>query len=107
MEYIRNSILNFINHKLDYILINNSYTHILSLPHLYYKNRPIGDILARLNDLGEIKDIISHLIVTCFVDFILIFFLIFVLFSISARITWIVLSILFIYSIFIIIYNIF
>jgi len=105
VEYLRNNLLNFISHKLDYTLINKSFGHILSLPHLYYKNRPTGEILSRINDLGEIRDIISHLIVTFFVDFILILFLICFLFSISATITFTILFLLLIYSLMVFIFN--
>ena len=42
--YYRNKLINFISHKFDYILINSSFSHILSLPYIYYKNRTTGYI---------------------------------------------------------------
>ncbi len=89
-EYFRNRILNFVNHKLDYLLINDTYFHILSLPHLYYKNRTTGEIMARINDLSEIRDYISHIIVTFLVDIILLIFVLVTLLFISVKLTFIV-----------------
>lgn len=96
-EYFRNRLLNFINHKLDCSLISNAYFHILSLPHLYYKNRTSGEIIARINDLSEIRDYISHIIITFLVDAILLVFVIITLFFISIKLTFIILLFIVIY----------
>ena len=104
-DYMRNRLLNFVSHKLDYILISNTFSHVLLLPHLYYKNRTTGEVISRINDLGEIRDSISHLIVTFLVDTVLLFFVIFFLFSISVTLSFIVLFSIIIYICFTIFFN--
>ena len=66
-NYYRNFIINQINHQLDKSLFYNVYHHILSLPYLYYKNRTTGEIVARMDDLASIRNVVSKLLVTVFV----------------------------------------
>ena len=80
ISYIRNRLCNYINHKLDFLLIKNVFSHILSLPFDYYKNRTSGDIISRLTDLYEVRDLISNIILGIGTDLIfLILVLIFML----------------------------
>lgn len=104
-EFLRSRLLNFISHKLDYILVANSFSHILLLPHLYYKNRTTGEIISRVNDLSEIRDSISHLIVTFLVDFILLIFVLCFMFSISTTLSLVVVLIIAIYIIITLLFN--
>ena len=68
LDYSKERLLNFISTKLDCILINDSINHILSLPHLYFKNRTTGEVLSRISDLGNLKNIICSLIITLLID---------------------------------------
>ena len=72
--FYRNKYVNFISHKFDYNLMNSSLAHILSLPYLYYKNRTTGEILTRINDLTEIRNYISNIIVTITGDLLILLF---------------------------------
>ena len=103
--YSREKLLMFITHKMDYILIKDSLNHILSLPHIYFKNRTTGEVLSRVSDLDELKEIISDFIVTIFVDLLIVISTCIVLLSINRLMFLISLFILFIYSIFTIIFN--
>ena len=105
VEYSREKILNFITIKMNYILINDSLNHILSLPIIYFKNRTTGEVLSRISDLDELKDILSDFLLTIFVDLLITIVTIFTLFNISRKLSLISLFILLIYSIFIIIFN--
>ena len=105
VEYIRQKLILFVSHKLNYILISDSINHILSLPHLFFKNRPTGEILSRISDLDEIKEIVCDFILTVFVDLIITFFTIIALLNINVKLSLIVFLIIFIYSFLIIIYN--
>ena len=87
IDYFRAELLNFINHKLDYNMIENIYKHILSLPHLYYKNRTTGEIISRLQDLGELRESLSKMFVALFVDLLLVIFVLITLFLISNKLT--------------------
>lgn len=70
-NYYRNTIINVLNHQLDKMLTLDVYHHILSLPYIYYKNRTTGEIIARINDINSIKEIITKILITIFLDLIL------------------------------------
>ena len=91
--FFRNKYVNFLSHKFDYTLINSSLTHILSLPYLYYRNRTTGEVLTRINDLSEIRDYISNMIVTVSSDLLLVVFSLIVLLMLNFRLTLILLFI--------------
>ncbi len=94
--FYRNKLINYISHKFDYILINSSFSHILSLPYLYYKNRTTGEILTRINDLTELRNYVSNILVTLSGDLLLAIFSIIVLFSLNSKLCIILVSIVFI-----------
>ena len=91
--FFRNKYVNFLSHKFDYTLINSSLTHILSLPYLYYRNRTTGEVLTRINDLSEIRDYISNMIVTISSDLLLVIFSLIVLFMLNLKLTMMLLLI--------------
>lgn len=103
--YIRNLVVNFISFKLDYSLITSVYSHILSLPYSYYRNRPVGEVIMRINDLSELKDSVSQLIVTFLLDIFLIIFTLIFLFMINFKLTLIVIFVLILYFLVTFIYN--
>lgn len=70
-NFYRNIIVNYLNHLLDKNLLSNVYHHILNLPYLYYKNRTTGEVISRIDDLSSIRNVISKLLVTVFMDFLL------------------------------------
>lgn len=87
VDLLRNNLFNFINHELDYVLIKDIFSHIISLPYLYYKSKTTGDIISRINDLGEIKESLSRLFIAFFVDLILVVFVCISLFRINSNLT--------------------
>lgn len=103
--YIRNLVVNFISLKLDYSLITNVYSHILNLPYSYYRNRPVGEVIMRINDLSELKDSVSQLIVTFLLDIFLIIITLVFLFMINFKLTLIVIFTLILYFLITFIYN--
>lgn len=103
--YIRNLVVNFISLKLDYSLITSVYSHILSLPYSYYRNRPVGEVIMRINDLSELKDSVSQLIVTFLLDIFLIIITLIFLFMINFKLTLIVIFVLILYFLVTFIYN--
>ena len=105
LEYSREKFLFFMTHKLNYTLINDSLNHILSLPHIYFKNRTTGEILSRVSDLDELKEIISEFILTIFIDLLITITTIIVLFSISKILFLISSIVLLFYSIFVFLFN--
>ncbi len=105
VDFSKEEILYFISHKLDHILVNSSLNHILALPHTYFKNRTTGEILSRISDLGELKETICDFVSTIFIDLIIMIVTFITLINISSNLSFILFSILFIYSILVIFYN--
>ena len=67
-NYFRNELLIHLNQKLDLTLIIKTFNKILLLPYSYYKNKTTGEIVTRINDIANIKNAISKLIITVFLD---------------------------------------
>ncbi len=70
-NYIRNHILIYISQKLDINILLSTFTKVVLLPYNYYKNRRSSEVLSKINDLSYIKNFISKIIVTTFLDFLL------------------------------------
>lgn len=73
-EFIRTELLIYLNQKLDYTIFLETIKRILLLPYSYYKNRTTGEIISRINDLIYIKNIINKIILTVFLDIIILIF---------------------------------
>ena len=101
----RNKLLNYINNTLDKTLVNDIYSHIIYLPYLYHKTHTCGDIITRINDISNIKDLIGKVFLTLFVDLILMIFVLIMLFNINTQLTKIVIIVSIIYCITMILYN--
>ena len=96
-EYLRNNILTILNKKIDYSIIISTIRNIILLPYNYYKNKPTGEIIARINDLFYIKNVISKIITNIFLDIILSLFILYILFTINKNMTIILSIIIIIY----------
>lgn len=67
-NYFRNKLLLFINQKLDLVLTLDVFNKIIKLPYNYYQNRTTGDVISRINDLESVRDMISKVALSIFVD---------------------------------------
>lgn len=105
LEFFRIKILNFIDHKLDYLLLSKSFYHILSLPHLYFKDRTTGDVFSRIRDTVEIREVISSFIIALLLDSLVSIVSISALFLINKKLSIITLIIMSLYSLIISFYN--
>ena len=70
-NYTRNILLIYLNQKLDCTIFIKSFEKVLLLPYSYYKNKTTGEIISRINDLAYVKNMLSRIILTVFLDFIL------------------------------------
>ncbi len=61
-EYIRNLLLNDFELIIENNLYTETYKQIITLPYLYYRNRPNGEILTRLLDLSEVRTFIFNIV---------------------------------------------
>lgn len=67
-NYFRSKLLSFINQKVDLKITLDIYKSIIKLPYYYYKNRTTGDMISRINDLDNVRDMISKVALSLFVD---------------------------------------
>lgn len=67
-DFIRNKLLIHINQKIDLALTTDTFKNIMELPYSYYRNRTTGEILSRINDLGTVRNMISRVVLTVFID---------------------------------------
>ena len=101
----RNKLIIYLNKKLDMNMSCDIYDKIIDLPYQYYRNRSTGEIVSRFNDLNSVKNVITKLILTIFVDLPLIIVSMIVLFNISINLSFILLLITIVYILVFIIFS--
>lgn len=74
MDYIRNKLFLYLNKKIDLELTKEIFSKILSLPYKHYKNHTTGDIISRINDMSNLKELLERLLISIFIDIPLAFF---------------------------------
>lgn len=94
LEILKLNLLSYLNKKIDLNLTVDILKNILNLPYQYYKNHTSGDILSRVNDISNIKDILNKIILFIFIDFPLIILSLIILFRISFTLSIIILFLL-------------
>ena len=105
VEYLRNNLLLYLNQKLDLSIITKTINKIISLPYSYYKNKTTGEIIARVNDLFYVKNIISKIIITIFLDIILSITTMFILYNLNQTMFFQLIIIIIIYFLIFIMYK--
>ena len=68
INYLRNKFLTILNSKLDFSLTLDAFKRVILLPYHYYHNRTSGEIISKINDLGNSRDVISKICVCLFID---------------------------------------
>ena len=86
IDYLRNITILKYNKKLDISLTKKIYSKILSLPIIYHHNSPVGDIVARFNDLSSIKEFVNAFSFSFIIDLIYILIICIILFFINKTI---------------------
>ena len=67
-NFFRNELLICLNQKIDCNCFLHTFRKILLLPYSYYKNRPTGEIISKINDLIYVKNILNKIILTVCLD---------------------------------------
>ena len=98
IEYFRNNLISLFNIIFDKTIVKDAFYHIINLPYLYYSNHTNGDLLKRISDLGNIKQLISNFIVCIFVDLFLAVIITFFMLKISISLSIIIIISLFLYG---------
>ncbi len=90
-NYCRNKLQIYLSEKIDLLFTSSIFKSIILLPYNYYRNHTTGEIVSRMNDLGKIREIISKIIISVFIDlpiafvsFIVLYFINSTLFFISS-----------------------
>lgn len=104
-DFFRNKLLALINQKLDLILTLDVFNKIIELPYCYYRNRTTGDVISRINDLDNVRDMISKVALSLFVDFPLTLVSLIVLYLLNQTLFIIGLAILIMYFIIVVIFR--
>lgn len=104
-DYVRNKSLLYINQKLDLNLTIDTFNKIIELPYHYYHDRATGDVLSRINDLEKIREMISKVALSLFIDLPLTIISLIILYLINNTLFFIGLIILILYFIIIILFK--
>ena len=64
----RNEIMLILKQKIDFSLTLGVIKQIINLPYQYYKTRSTGDIISRINDLENIKQVLNNTILILFIE---------------------------------------
>ncbi len=104
-DNIRSKLLINIKKFVSRDITNNSINHIMNLPYCYFKNKPVGEIVSRIEDLDNFKDLVSTFMLNIFVDIFLMLGSIVILLIINRALFIISLFIIIIYSVIVFIYS--
>ena len=104
-EYFRNVIMTYINQKIELNLTIDIFKKIINLPYRYYHNKQTGDIISKINDLDILRDMISKVALTMFIDLPLTFVSIIILYIINSTLFKIAILMLLFYFIILFIFK--
>ena len=99
LSFFRKYYENYINKNIDVSILPTFIQHIFNLPLNAISNRTSGEILTRVSELNNIKELFANMFVTLVLNVLLAIASCFVLMLISDKLTWILLFILLIYII--------
>lgn len=105
VNFFRNKFLIILNCKLDFSLTLDAFKRIILLPYNYYHNRTSGEIISKINDLANLRDIISKICVCFFIDLPLVFITVIFLIKINFSLFLMTLFVFILYFVLSFIYN--
>lgn len=99
ISFIKTYYMNYLNRNLDVEIFSNFLKHIFYLPLKFMQNRTTGEIVSRVEELSEIKNLLSEAFTTVILNSVLIMGSIIVLYFISDKLFFILCLIIIIYII--------
>ncbi len=99
VSYIKSSYENYINKNIDVNVLSNFITHTFRLPLKVIGDRSTGEIITRVNEISNIKDLFSEIFVSCTLNLILSIGSLVCLFYIDMRLCLVLCLIILIYII--------
>ena len=88
--FIRAQLAIHVSQKMDISLVLNYFKHIFNLPLSFFSTKKTGDILTRFGDSFVIKNVLTNLVLTVFLDLILALGTGIILFTISKELFMII-----------------
>ncbi len=104
-SFLRSHLVIFLNQKLDVSIILSTYSKVILLPYHFYKNKTSSEVLSRINDLSSIKNFISKIIITIFLDPFAFFLSFIIIYHTSKKALLLLLVVAFLYLLVMIIFN--
>lgn len=104
-DNIREKILIKIKSIVSSTITNDAINHIMNLPYCYFKNKPSGEIMSRIDDLDNFKELISVVLLNMFVNVFLLVGSMIILIYINNKLFYFSIFIIVIYSIVVLIYS--
>lgn len=96
-NYLRGKLIASVNRKINLNLSLSSFNNIIHLPYHCYKNNTTGEIVSRINDLENIKEFISKISITVFIDIPLLIISLIIIYFLSTKILFLTLIVIFLY----------
>lgn len=93
LNITRNYIFTHTANKIDAKLGSKLFNHLFSLPFTYFENRKVGNIIARIRELDNIRDFITNKSVSVIIDLIFSTIFVVIMFIYSVKLTLIVLAV--------------
>ena len=67
-NFLRSKSLTYLNRKINLVITIDVFKRIIKLPYCYYKNKTTGDMISRINDLENVREMISRVALSIFID---------------------------------------
>lgn len=94
LSIVRNYIMVHTTSKMDVILNCRLFEHLFKLPLRYFESRRIGDTVARVREVENIRRFLTGVPMTTLLDSIFLILYVIILFGYSAKLTWITLAVI-------------
>lgn len=104
-NYLRSKSLTYLNRKINLKMTLDIFNRIIKLPYCYYKNKTTGDLISRINDLENVREMISRVALSIFIDLPLALVSIIILFIINKTLFLIGLLMIILYSIVVVLFR--
>lgn len=99
LTYIRDYYENFLNKNIDVRIMLPFLYHLFKLPLNIISNRTTGEIVTRVGEINNIKDLFTKCFVTIFLDLLLVIVSAIILYNISSKLFGILLLVCIAYSV--------
>ena len=96
LNLVRNYMFIHTTSKIDAKLGSKLFYHLISLPLVYFENRKVGNIIARVRELDQIREFIANKSVTLLLDVLFSFVFVIMMFMYSPKLTYIAIGFVFI-----------